>query len=143
MIPITDKRELRKWAARQRAELDAAWRAQASAAAAQNVIGLIDQTGAKTVALFASFNDEIDTHELIRALVDRDIRVALPLVVRGEPAGMATFAIIRPGRRYDHRDLALFMEVAARLSIAIENARLYDDLREQAEELRRSNDAKD
>ena len=56
---------------------------------------------------------------------------------------MATFATTRSQRRYTARDLWLLTEVAARLSIAIENVRLYQDLKDTAEDLRRANAAKD
>ncbi len=82
--PPIDKRELRRWAAQRRAALGGAWRASAEAAAAQRAIELIESRGAKTVALFTSFGDEIDTHGLIRELLRQNIRVALPRVVRGE-----------------------------------------------------------
>lgn len=54
--------------------------------------------------------------------------VCVPLISRGEPAGMATFATTRSGRRYTEWDLSLLTEVAGRLSIAIENQRLVQDL---------------
>lgn len=84
MQPPVDKRELRRWACRRRAALSAVWRAQAAAAAAKNAIKLVEERGGKTIALFASFGDEIDTHPLILEFMKRNIRVALPRVVRGE-----------------------------------------------------------
>ena len=56
--------------------------------------------------------------------------VCVPLLARGEPSGMATFATTRSRRRYTERDLSLLTEVAGRLSIAIENQRLVQELRE-------------
>jgi PAS domain S-box-containing protein len=53
----------------------------------------------------------------------------VPLVAQGKPIGMATFATTRSKRRYNERDFALLTEVAGRLSIAIENQRLVQDLR--------------
>lgn len=82
--PPIDKRELRRWASQRRAALDASFRARAAAAAQNNALTLIDRRGAKTIALFASFGDEIDTHQLILELLNRNIRVALPRVIRGE-----------------------------------------------------------
>ncbi|MCE5231433.1 5-formyltetrahydrofolate cyclo-ligase [bacterium] len=84
MTPEGGKRALRKRASGRRSALGAEWRARASAAAAQNASRFIHESGAKTVALFASFGDEIDTHGLIRELLKKGIGVALPLVVRGE-----------------------------------------------------------
>jgi PAS domain S-box-containing protein len=57
--------------------------------------------------------------------------ICVPIVARGEPTGMATFATTeRSGRRYTARDLDLLREVASRLSIAIENQRLIAALRD-------------
>ncbi|MEN6626599.1 MAG: 5-formyltetrahydrofolate cyclo-ligase [Candidatus Sumerlaeia bacterium] len=83
-MTIADKRELRRWAAERRRGLDPAWRARAEQAAAANAIQFIEEKKANSAALFASFGDEIDTHQLIKALLARGIGVALPLVVRGE-----------------------------------------------------------
>ena len=55
--------------------------------------------------------------------------ICVPLVTKGQPAGMASFATTRSGRRYNEHDLLLLNEVAGRLSIAIENHRLIQDLR--------------
>jgi PAS domain S-box-containing protein len=68
--------------------------------------------------------------------------ICIPLRARGATIGMATFVTTR-GRQYAQRDHLLLSEVATRLSIALENLRLYEDLRENAEELRRANSAKD
>src|SRR6185295_16843043 len=67
----------------------------------------------------------------------------VPLLARGEAIGMATFATTRSGRRYEERDHVLLQEVAARLSIALENLRLYQELRDKADALHRANAAKD
>lgn len=82
--PPIDKRELRRWASQRRASLDAVWRGEAAAAARKNGIKLIKSRDAKTVALFTSFGDEIDTHQFILELLEENIRVALPRVVHGE-----------------------------------------------------------
>ncbi len=69
--------------------------------------------------------------------------ICVPLLARGETIGMATFATTRSRRRYGERDLLLMSEVASRLSIALENIRLYRDLQETARDLQRANAAKD
>jgi K+-sensing histidine kinase KdpD len=69
--------------------------------------------------------------------------ICVPLIARGETFGMATFAVNRSGRRYSEEDLAVIEEAAERLSIALENRQLYDNLRETAKELTRANQAKD
>ncbi len=69
--------------------------------------------------------------------------ICVPLLSRGQSVGMATFATTRSGRPYSAQDLTLVREVAARLSIAIENVRLFDDLKQTAEDLQLANTAKD
>ncbi len=69
--------------------------------------------------------------------------LCVPLTSRGRTMGMATFATLASGRRYTEQDSTVLQEVAARLAIALENIRLYEDLRATAEELRRANVAKD
>lgn len=69
--------------------------------------------------------------------------ICVPLTARGETIGMGTFATTRSMREYSLHDLTLLTEVAGRLSIAIENLRLYEELRSTADELRRANNAKD
>src|SRR4029078_1048313 len=56
---------------------------------------------------------------------------------------METLATTHSGRRYEERDHVLLQEVAARLSIALENLRLYQELRDKADALHRANAAKD
>ena len=75
--------------------------------------------------------------------IDGASLICVPLLARGETMGMATFATTRSRRRYTERDLLLLTEVASRLSIAIENVRLYRDLQETARDLQRANAAKD
>ncbi len=71
-----------------------------------------------------------DTQRMTAEAIDAISLICVPILSGGQPAGMATFATTRrSGRRYSDRDFLLLREVAARLSIAIENSRLLDDLR--------------
>ncbi|PCC70430.1 PAS domain S-box-containing protein [Nannocystis exedens] len=56
--------------------------------------------------------------------------MCVPLVVRGETIGAITFGASQTRRRYTVEDLALAEELTRRTAIAIENARLYRDVRE-------------
>jgi K+-sensing histidine kinase KdpD len=67
----------------------------------------------------------------------------LPLMARGSPFGIVTFAVGSSGRTYGEADFRIFAEVASRLSITLENRGLYKSLKETAEELERANAAKD
>ncbi|HEX6985602.1 MAG TPA: PAS domain S-box protein [Planctomycetaceae bacterium] len=56
--------------------------------------------------------------------------ICVPLQVRGKTIGTVTFIGAESGRRYDEHDLELAQELARRAAIAIENARLYRELRD-------------
>ncbi|HKG91170.1 MAG TPA: ATP-binding protein, partial [Gemmatimonadaceae bacterium] len=81
--------------------------------------------------------------EHLRLMLGVGIRstVQVPLRAGGRVVGVLTFATTdESGRRYGPADLALAGEVAARASVALENARLYDAerrTRAEAEEARR------
>ncbi len=75
-----EKRLLRGQARQARGELDPLWRARAAVEATRLALELVEREGAATVALFASFDSEIDTHPLIGGLLARGCRVALPRV---------------------------------------------------------------
>ena len=59
--------------------------------------------------------------------------VAAPLRVHGEVIGALAFAVVTPGRHFDGRDLSLASEIARRAAVAVENARLYQEARHEAE----------
>ena len=69
--------------------------------------------------------------------------VCLPLATSRRAIGMVTFATTRSRRRYTHEDVAVLREVAARLSIAMENIELYRELQSVAHRLEHANAAKD
>ncbi|HEX9440151.1 MAG TPA: ATP-binding protein, partial [Roseiflexaceae bacterium] len=51
--------------------------------------------------------------------------ICVPLLAHGRTLGAITFVVAESGRRYDADDLALAEELARRVAVAIENARLY------------------
>ena len=55
--------------------------------------------------------------------------VCVPLVARGAPIGALTLAYAESGRRYTEADLELVKDVARRVAAAVDNARLYQELR--------------
>lgn len=82
---------------------------------------------------------------LTRALGIRSVIVA-PMVARGHTWGLLTFVTAESGRRYGQPDLETAEELARRAAIAVDNARLFDQVRAErtrAEEtniaLRRAN----
>jgi PAS domain S-box-containing protein len=69
---------------------------------------------------------------LLRILRDLGLRsyMGVPLNVRGKVLGVVTFLAAESGRRYGAADLAVAEDLAHRAAVAIENARLYQELRE-------------
>ncbi|MHB8642474.1 MAG: GAF domain-containing protein [Gaiellaceae bacterium] len=67
-----------------------------------------------------------DVHYRIMSALAPRSAVAIPLVARGETLGAITFAWSRSKRRYRERDLPLLEDLAARASLAIDNARLFE-----------------
>jgi PAS domain S-box-containing protein len=61
--------------------------------------------------------------------------MVVPLTVRAEVLGYILFVWAESGRRYDERDLILAEELARRASIAIDQARLYQEARQLNTEL--------
>lgn len=59
-----------------------------------------------------------------RALGARSLMI-LPLVTREHVLGTLTLVSVQQSRRYTHRDLAFAEEIARRLALALDNARLY------------------
>jgi signal transduction histidine kinase/ActR/RegA family two-component response regulator len=61
--------------------------------------------------------------------------ISVPLLGGGRPIGVITFIVTDDsGRRYEAHDLAVAQELAFRAGIAIENARLYSDLQQAAQQ---------
>ena len=56
--------------------------------------------------------------------------MGVPLTVRGKPIGVITFVTAESRRRYGPADVRLAEELAHRAAVAIENARLYSELKE-------------
>ncbi len=89
--------------------------------------------------LAASAQDD----EHLRLLLSLGLRSAMivPLKARGRTLGALTLIFAESGRRYDEDDLQLGTELAGRIGLAVDNARLYAEaqqavqLREEALEL--------
>lgn len=81
----------------------------------------------------------IEDPEKLRSLLALGLRsyIGVPLKVRDSMLGVLTFVSAESGRQFDDTDLALAEDLAARAAVAVENVRLYEDLREAD---RRKND---
>jgi hypothetical protein len=51
--------------------------------------------------------------------------ISVPLIARGRAFGVITFASAESGRRYSEHDLRFAQDVASRVALAVENARVY------------------
>lgn len=80
----------------------------------------------------AAVNEE--HFEMIRALGMKSAIIA-PLKAHGVTFGAMTFIWAETDRRYTERDVELANELARRASLAVENARLYEEVRQTNAEL--------
>jgi signal transduction histidine kinase len=62
-------------------------------------------------------------------------QICAPLIVKGEPIGVVQVLNKAEGERFDDDDLSLLTSFAAQSAIAIENTRLYQDLRRERDRL--------
>lgn len=66
--------------------------------------------------------------ELIRQL-QMSSAIVVPLTASGHTLGALTLVWAESGNHYSHADLELFMELAHRAALAVDNARLYADVK--------------
>ncbi|MGH2921181.1 MAG: PAS domain S-box protein [Gaiellaceae bacterium] len=64
--------------------------------------------------------------------VEAESYMCLPLLVRERVVGAVTMISTTPGRRFAADDLALVRDVARRVALAIDNARLYEEVEARA-----------
>jgi 5-formyltetrahydrofolate cyclo-ligase len=76
-----------------RASLSAKYRETASETIKQNVISLAEVDTARTVFIYISHGDEVDTHGLLRHFLERDMAVAVPKILPG--TGMIAVSFTR------------------------------------------------
>ena len=76
-------------------------------------------------------------YESIPRGVDFEVtsQICAPLIVKGEPIGVVQVLNKAEGQRFDEDDLSLLTSFAAQSAIAIENTRLYQDLRRERDRL--------
>lgn len=63
--------------------------------------------------------------------------ICVPLLVQGRVAGVISLVYADSGRHYSAADLAFVEDVARRAALAVENARLYREIRQSEEQARR------
>ncbi len=89
--------------------------------------------------LIAAFTDDEEHARLVRELGLRSA-IFVPLRAHGQTFGALALATAESGRVFDRGDLELALDLGARASLALANARLYTQAAEAREELRRSAD---
>lgn len=82
-----------------------------------------------TDEMLAAFTQNAEHFRLMRALHLKSY-IAVPIVARGKPLGVISFLTADSRRRYGAADLALAEDLAHRTGIALDNAHLYQELRE-------------
>lgn len=68
--------------------------------------------------------------QLLLALYENDIALILPLYVKEQLIGIIALGNKKSGDPYNHQDLSILKIIAGQIAIAIENARLYDELKD-------------
>ncbi|MHB8736701.1 MAG: PAS domain-containing hybrid sensor histidine kinase/response regulator, partial [Terriglobales bacterium] len=70
--------------------------------------------------------------EMLRILRELGLKsyMGVPLILRGKTFGVLTFVAAESGRRFGSDDLRVAEDLAHRASIAIENAQLYEELKD-------------
>jgi PAS domain S-box-containing protein len=85
-----------------------------------------------TEAMIEAGAPDPEQRQMARTLGLRSAMV-VPLVVGGKPFGAVSFVTAESGRRYGREDLILATEIAARASLAVENARAFAETRQAVE----------
>ena len=65
---------------------------------------------------------------VVKTLDSMESEVCIPLMTRDELIGIINFGQKRTGEMYSHEDLNLLVQFATRASVALENARLYQEM---------------
>ena len=87
--------------------------------------------------IIADVQEDRRFYERIPAQVAYEVTsmISAPLIVKGEPIGVVQVLNKAEGERFDEDDLSLLTSFAAQSAIAIENTRLYQDLRRERDRL--------
>ncbi len=83
----------------------------------------------------------IDNHKinpLIQTLNSMQSEVCIPLMIRNELIGIINLGGKESGHMYSHEDIELLSNLARQTAIALENARLYEDLKRSKLIIRRA-----
>ena len=96
----------------------------------EGVNGIVAQTRAPLIV-----NDYQAFLHRVPELIELTAVIGIPLLYRGQLLGVLTSHTTQPGTAFTQEHLALLTSFADQAAIAIENARLYAQVRQHAEEL--------
>jgi PAS domain S-box-containing protein len=106
-------------------------------------VDLLDAAGAiNRVAIEPVDPKQVDLAERIAAAIETgeaelsDKSIVVPLTARDRTLGALTFVTAESGRRYAAPDLQFAQELAARAAVAVDNAQLYREAEDRAQEAR-------
>ncbi len=131
VIDVTDGPEHRRIDVR----ADRAGRTAAARDADEYCLERVKRTGdAEVVGNVAAALDQADADASVplRRLRDLGVRsyLAVPLVVRGAVIGVIAFYVVDSARNFTHVELGVASDLARRVAVAIDNARLYRSIQE-------------
>jgi PAS domain S-box-containing protein len=79
----------------------------------------------------ARLTGERPEHEALLSYLSGASAITAPLTARGRTFGTVSFVAAESGRRYDEEDFAVAQELARRVAVAVDNARLYREAQER------------
>ena len=107
----------------------------------ESVVGRVVRTGQPVLIptipqelVEALFPPDPRLRQILRELGDRS-SMLVPLVARGQTLGVLTFTMAESGRHYGPADLSLAQELARRAALAVDNARLHQQVAERERRL--------
>jgi PAS domain S-box-containing protein len=102
-------------------------------------IETVDGLGGTEIAASSPLTpEEAERVAALRAEADSPAVIVAPLRTRGRDLGSLTLAMGSSGRRFDDRTRSLVRQLARRASLAVDNARLFEDQRRIAGTLQQS-----
>ncbi len=78
--------------------------------------------------------EAVGTHaDLLHIIQELELQsyMGVPLIARGRTIGAITFSSVHPHRKYSEDDLSFAQELAQRIALALDNARLYEEAQEE------------
>lgn len=84
------------------------------------------------------FMDNPDTKIAVKSMNSLEAEICIPLMTRNHLIGIINLGHKRSGEMYSHEDLELLTHFANQAAIALENARLYQDMQKTQQLMRRA-----